>query len=245
MKKFLSNHNKIFFMIFLVLGFVLLFSCIAYATEYTHAHVFYQISNGKVIFAKDYGNDAAGLTNLNVYQGFEKAGNVYPNGFTDDLARIVYDFQKNLSSVNNFIVVTGVITLVAIAILFIFSNHSRKVYYKSNLVVGIACPAVVIIFNLVLLVRNFLLMGNFNKNYDLLNWVSVLQNPTTTTYASQHPETIPGQYTCSSITFVIFGIFFIIMIAYAGFMIAYSIFKYKETEERRNQIIERAANNND
>ena len=245
MKKFFSNHSKIFFMIFLVLGFVLLISCVAYATEYTHAHIFYQISDGVAIFSKDYGNDVAGLTNLNVYQGFERATNVYPNGFTNDFARTVYDFQKSLASVNDFIVVTGVITLVAVAVLFIFSNHSRKVYYKSNLIVGIVCRSVIIIFNVVLLVRNFLLMGQFNDNYDLLNWVSVLQDPKTTTYASQHPEVIPGQYSCTTTTFIIYAVLFIIVIAYAAMMIVYTVLKYKNTTEKRIQILERAVNSNE
>ncbi len=245
MKKFFSNHSKIFFIIFLVLGFALLISCVAYATEYTHVHVFYQISNGKVLFSQDYGNDVLGLTNLNVYQGFEKAKDVYPNGFTDDLARTVYDFQKNLASVNDFIVISGIVTLIAVAALFIFSNHSRKVYYKSNLIVGIVSPAIVIIFNIVLLIRNALLMGRFNANYDLLNWVSVLQNLTTTTYASQHPEVIPDLYSCTSTTFIIYTVIFIIMIVYSALIIAYTVFKYNETKERRTQIIERAVANND
>lgn len=237
MKKFLAEKSKIFFIVFLVLGFVLLLSCAVYATEYTNVHIFYQISSsGEVIFSREYTSDTMNsFTNIYLYDGFAKGG----TPMTNEIARLIYDFQKSLASVNTFIVITGVIVLVAIAAMFLFSNHNRSVYYKSNLIVGIVSPSICIIFVLVLMIRNLLLMGTFNENYDTFNRVSVLQNMYLQKDASQKVD-ITSYYDCSSLTFVLYTIFFLIIIAYSIFMIVYTVFRYKDSTERRNQIIERA-----
>ncbi|MDE6584536.1 MAG: hypothetical protein K2K15_03950 [Anaeroplasmataceae bacterium] len=237
MKKFLSNHSKIFFMIFLVLGFVLVISALVYATEYTNAHIFYQLLNGKVDFSEEYGNDTIkSFTNKNLYIGFETAG----TPMTYEMALNIYNFQKALASVNSFILITGIIMMVCAAAMFVVANHSRSVYYKSNLIVGVAAPSISIIFCIIAMVRNFLLMGQFNDNYVLLNRTAVLQNMYKQVAASQRTDMLEDLYECSSATFIIFGILLIMLVVYSAFMIFYSVFKYRVTAERRNEIIERA-----
>ena len=241
MKKFLSNHSKIFFIIFLVLGFALVISAMVYATEYTNAHIFYQVLNGKIDFAEDYANDTINsFSNKFLYAGFKTAG----TPMTYDTALSIYNFQKALSSVNSFILITGIVMMVCAAALFLVSNHSRSVYYKSNLIVGVAAPSISIIFCIIAMIRNFLLMGQFNTDYVLLNRTAVLQNMYKQVAASQRTDMLEDLYECSSATFIIFGIIFIILIAYSAFMIFYSVFKYKATSERRNEIIERAVQMN-
>lgn len=241
MKKFIANHSKIFFIIFLVLGFLILISALFYATEYTNVHIFYQIVNGKVDFSKDYGNDTIkSFTNQFLYNGFDKAH----TPMTNEMAMTIYDFQKALASVNSFIVISSIIIMLCAGALFLFSNHNRRVYYMSNLIVGIVAPSISIILCIVMMVRNFLLMGQFNANYQLFNRTAVLQNMYKQVTASQSDSMLEDLYECSNTTFIIFTVIFIIMLAYSAFMIVYSVLKYKNTTERRKEIIERAVQQN-
>ena len=139
------------------------------------------------------------------------------------------------------------------ACLLIFSNQSRKVYYKDNLYVGILMPFIVIIFNFILMIRNFALMGMFNANSDLFKVTSLLMDPNIKPTVKQNAmieggftnAILPNTENINATSFVLATVVFIVVIITSVLMMVYTIYRYKECTKRRNDIIERAANNND
>lgn len=248
MQKFLTSKAKILYIVFFVLTFALLVSAVVYATQYANIHVLFTAIDGDRYVTSDSQNE---FKEIQTYV-FDFFKNTTDPTFEKDFGvyvPTVIKFQETLAAVNDFIVAAGVVSIICVAGLFILSNHNRKVYYKSNLVGGIVLPLVVIIMNVILIVKNLSLMSFFNENYELFNRVSVLQTRGQTKIdASQSVDNIQflkDLYSCDSTTFIIYTIFCCVIIAYALFMMFYSVYRYKECAERRNQIMERAVNNND
>ncbi len=240
--KFLTNHSKIFYIIFIALVGALLISATVYASNYVHIHVFYDISNGTKVVSSDLSN-SVGYNNEYLYAFFEDGklvANGYSNNF-DTYVPVVLEFQDKLNAFNTLFVSLEFACVACIAILFVLANHSRRIYYNSNLVGGILIPLAVIVMNLVLLFQNLSLMGIFNKNYELFNIVAVLQNPKYGYLADQKSglDGISQWFNCNSITFIVYMSLFIVVIAYSAFMAIYSILKYKATAEERKNILEK------
>ncbi len=169
---------------------------------------------------------------------------------TSGYAKIVYDFQIAMSNYNTQIVIYCVICLICFAIMMIFSNHSRKIYYKSNLFAGVAMPLVVTIYSVIMMVGNFSLLGTFNDNFDLFRVVSVMQSSKIdsadkNSMVKSYQSVLDNSQNFDSSCFFIQTIFFILVIVYSLFLICYTIYRYKECAKRRNEIIERAVQNND
>ena len=166
------------------------------------------------------------------------------------IAQMIYDFQLDVSSVNSFIIVIGVISLICFAIMLIFSNQSRRVYYKSNLYIGLAMPLIVIIFTIIGLIRNFSVMGTFNANKDLFRIVSFLQDPeidvaTKSAACSDYNIILERTSKFGATGFYLAMAAFIILAIYSVLMMVYTVYRYKECAKRRSDILERAANKND
>ncbi len=166
------------------------------------------------------------------------------------IAQMIYDFQLEVSSVNSFIIVVGVISLICFAIMLIFSNQSRRVYYKSNLYVGLGMPLIVIIFTIIGLVKNFSVMGTFNANKDLFRIVSFLQDPeidvaTKAKACSNYNIILERSSKFGATGFYLAMAAFIILAIYSVLMMVYTVYRYKECAKRRSDILERAANKND
>jgi len=166
------------------------------------------------------------------------------------IADMIYDFQLQVSSVNTFIIVVGVISLICFAIMLIFSNHNRRVYYKSNLYIGLTMPLIVIIFTIIGLIRNFAVMGVFNSNKDLFRIVSFLQDPeidvaTKLQACSDYNIILDRTSKFGATGFYLAMAAFIILAIYSVLMMIYTVYRYKECAKRRSDILERAANKND
>lgn len=166
--------------------------------------------------------------------------------FATVYAPIIYDFQVEMSAFNDLIVTFAVIGICCFALLLVFANHSRRIYYKSNLLAGIILPLVVVIFGIVMIVQNFNLMSVFNDNYDLFNTTSVLQNPNLSSLAVQKDfNYIQSLYSCNSTTFIVYTAIFAVIIIYSLFLVVYAYLKYKATAEERAEIIKKAVVEND
>lgn len=250
MQKFLTNKSKIFFLAFAIIAGALLISAIFYATQYANIHVYFTATNDGNVISMGALNEI-GLEQTYLYNFFEKTTDkTFSNDFTL-YQDTVYKFQRTLSSTNDFIVTAGLVSLICAAGLFVLSNHSRKIYYKSNLIGGILLPLVVVVMNIILIVKHTNLISMFNEgdNYELFNRVSLLQTTGQTQItASQMYDNIcwlQERYTCDNTTFIIYIVISIFVIVYALFMIFLSVYRYKESTERRNQVLERAVSNND
>lgn len=258
MQKFLTSKAKFLYLIFFVLAFAVLISSAVYATQYADVHIYYTPTevNGEVSKDYDYGSRNEFQWNqIGMYDFFVKTEDpAFPctsyDEFDELYAPKILKFQNTLSEVNDFIVVAGLISLICVAGLFIISNHNRKIYYKSNVIGGIILPLGVIIVNVIFLVKNFGLMSYFNEgnNAELFNRVSVLQNVVTKDAAGQMHGNVGWlveRYSCDNTTFVIYTVLSVVVILYALFMAVYSVYRYKASTERRNEIMERAVENND
>ncbi len=248
MFKFLTNKAKLLYFVFGILMFVVLLGSLVYMTQYAHVHVYFTRSaSGVISFAADT-EDALHYSNQILYDFFnETTDTTFAKDF-NTYAQTVYDFQMDMSAFNNLILTFSIIGLICFAGLLVLSNHSRKVYYKSNLIGGIAFPAVTAVFSVVMIIKNTMLMGVFSENYELFNRVSVLQNPELKSSASKETNNIAylkDLYSCDTTTYIIFDILFAIVLIYSLFLIAYSIYRYKECAEKRSKIIEKAVMSND
>lgn len=166
--------------------------------------------------------------------------------FSTVYAPIIFDFQVAMSQYNDLIVIFGVIGIVCFALLLVFANHSRRIYYKSNLIAGVVLPLVVVVFAIIMIVKNVGLMNVFNENYDLFNVTSVLQNPAYSAQAVQLDiDWIVDKFSCNSITFIVYTVIYSIIIIYSLFLVAYACIKYKFTGQEREEIIKRAVVEND
>ncbi len=166
------------------------------------------------------------------------------------IADMVRNYQLEVSSFNTFIIVYAIIGLICFAIMLIFSNHNRRVYYKSNLYVGILMPLVVIIFTIIAFIRNIGVLGTFSANKDLFRIVSFLQDPLVDVPTKISSFSDYSVITNSSSRFNGAGFYvamaaFIIVAIYSVLLIVYSVYRYKDSTKRRNDIMERAANKND
>ena len=160
-------------------------------------------------------------------------------------AQTVYDIRVALNSFNSLIIVSGIIGLVTFAFMLIFANHSRRIYYKSNLYSGIALPLINIIFSIVMIVQAIGLIGKISENYRLLNIVSICQDPANQLLCrvtSDYHDTnvFLSKYNVNSLTLIFTIIIFVAVIAYSAFLIIHTVRKYKATADERNKIIERA-----
>lgn len=158
----------------------------------------------------------------------------------------VYEYRESLNEFNDLIFTFGLVSMIALAMLYVFANHSRRIYYKSNLFAGLILPLVPAIFGIIMIVNVLDLMGTFNDNYYLFNFVSVMQNNVTSGAAYDWSlPTIIDNFTCSDFTFILTMIIYIIIVVCSVFMMVYTLIRYKSCAKERTEIIDRAVANND
>lgn len=269
MANFFKKNAKLLLIAYAVILFATLVSGLFYMTSLANVHVYYSVNKdtSEVSFSYDDEITSTGLSNRDLFKYFGTKIDNLPEGLgytTDDnnygvdstyfvdqgYAKTVYDFQMAMSQYNTQIIVYSIIGLLCFCVMMIFSNHSRKVYYKSNLFAGIAMPVAVTIYTVIMLVQNFALMGTFNQNIDLFRTVSVLQDPKITPAAKSllsrdYQRILDKSVGFGDSCFWVQSIFYVVVIAYSLFLIVYTIYRYKESTKRRNEIIERAVQNND
>ena len=81
------------------------------------------------------------------------------------------DFTKTYNSCNDILLFSGLIGLVVFAVLCIFGNKYRKKYYLSNLIVGVALNALMVILTVVTIVYNIRVFALFADNKHTLGLI--------------------------------------------------------------------------
>lgn len=248
--KFLTNHSKFIYLTFGIIIAVALLLGLFYSTAYADVHVYYTYSDG-VQFGKSAQGPITGTSNQYLYDFFANQGEdaafvaKYGTSF-EPFAKTVYDFQVKLSSFNTTIITFELIGLVCFALLLILANHSRRVYYKSNLIGGVLLPLVVVVLNVVLLVQNLGVGSAFNENTELFNMVAVLQNDKTNIVASQQNFAyLKDHFSVTSTSITLYMVLFIVVIVVSLFMAIYAVLKYKATAKDREEILKKAVQKND
>lgn len=263
MLNFLKNKAKFIFIIYLIVLFCTLLFGTFYSTQYSNIHFAYSFTGDTVEINSSSRFSELGKSNSDVWNYFsnatdkiEELDSLYgrtnrESNFENSGKKFdIYNFQISLSSFNSKIILFTFISIICVAILFVFGNHSRKVYYKSNLIIGILIPCVIIAFSIVLFVGNSNVMSLFSANELLFRVVGVFMDSNTGTqvarqYRTDHQALLNASSSINNTSFIILDVLLIVVVLYSILVIVYTIFRYKESTNKRNEIIERAAKNND
>ena len=279
MADFLKKHGKLIFILYVIIIALSFLMAVFYMTKTADVHVGYKLNSRTQqieILSGGKANEAVGSSNASLFNYFKdrtgavakdenspfyqfKGLEVVNESATDNVKKygidgksiidIVYNFQISNSNFNTLIIIFGVVSLVCYAIMIIFSNNSRRIYYKSNLAVGILMPSTIFIFSLIMMINNFALMGDFNKHYDLYRIVSFnmsdVDQQTKDKARSSYQLILDNTQGFNAIFYVIATIVFVLIMAASAFMFVYTVYRYKASTKERNEIIERAATAND
>lgn len=257
--KFLIKRSKLIHILYGVLCFVLLVSAVAYLTQYANVRVLYSVTDGIKVMKFD------GL-NLNFVQFYQRQGwvvtensSVYIDAWTNfannvptqydrmfsDMSAIL-SYQEQLIVVNDLILYFGLAALVLFAFMLIIGNQSRKVYYKSNLIVGIAAPSIVSVLMIVLLVFNSAAMQKFSENKDLFNYANLLvEEKYGAVNAQLSIEALQAKFNCDITTFIVYNLLFILVLIASLAMVAYAVFRFMNSAEKRKELIAKAVSYNE
>lgn len=227
MAQFLKKHAKLFYLIFGIFGFFFVVAACFYITPYSDIAVNYNkdVLDGTVTSIMTKNENLALFCIESEYMSF------------NSMYQILFGFNQELQTANNMYMMVGVVSLIMLAIMAICSNVGRKKYYISNLVSGVACPAVSIIMAIVALVFNFLPLGTLSKNYDAINW-GALGNQVTYMTAVEQLKSNPvdkSSFAINSTPLIIFGVILILFIVASGLLIAYNVYRYLSTRHELAQ----------
>ena len=246
MSNFLKSKAKILILTYGIIIAITLVFALAFMTNFADVHVFFKKENGDVVFNSTSTLNVNKQTNGDLFNYFanlaasgDASNPLYAllNGKTGStvfadagLAQKVYDFQMDMSKFNDQLIIYFCVSIVLFASLLIVSNQSRKVYYASNLVVGVVAPLVVIVYTVAMLINDMKLMSTFKDNKNLFRAVAYLQNSNIATIEKNNADwsTIKSETTkVNELPFIIGMIVFVIVIAYSVFMIIYAIYRFK------------------
>lgn len=230
---FLVKKSKLIHILFGVLCFTLLVSALIYMTQYMNIRVLITKSTSGVVSLGSSG------INQNILDFFNKNTGLVAN--LQDQMWEVYHYNNYLNMVNNLIVTFAMLSLVAFASMIIFGNHSRKVYYKSNLIVGIIVPSIVLVFAIVLMVLNTTALSKLNANSDFYNYVSLLTNEKQGIQLSQRdPAYLQSLFSVNGTSFTLYNVYFAFIGLCSIAMIVYAVYRYLSSAVKRNEVIAKA-----
>ncbi len=279
MSKLIQKGAKFVITIYLViLALSLLLACF-FMTQYNEIHIFSQNDpkNG-ITYSETDIFYVGGPSNDYIFRYFDSkrnkdesnpfyeeiqagTGSIINNEYKDGLsyAQFIDEYRKDLNQFNESLVVFGVVTIALCALLYVFANHSRRIYYSSNLIAGVAIPLGIGVYSIVMLLNNIGLQGVFNSNIDLFRVTnamitSEITNKVKGSYMGKpDPETgkTGWELLCEAtsdlndFTFNLTNILFITITIVSVLLVVYTVLKYKATSKRRLEVIERAVQNND
>ncbi len=229
--EFLIKRSKLIHIVYGVICFILLISSVIFMTQYINVRVITTLSTS--------GNLDLSTEGINVYfTDFYSLNNL--GDPTADMWKI-YNFQQSLNNFNNLILYFGVAALVLFALLMIVGNQSRKVYYLSNLVVGVAVPSIIAILCIVLISINSGFYGKFNESKDLYCMAALLcEERKGVVYSQYKLENLEPLFNCNTLTFTLYNVLFAVILVVSLAMVAYAIYRFISSSDKRRQIIARA-----
>lgn len=246
----MNNYNKnakLIHVVYAVLIFLILILTVAYMTQYKNLFLFYSDSFG-------FSQNTTNINNNTDWKGFIQ--NVDNNeivrlremlGLTNiksafvDSCNVIRNQYVKLNDVNQLLLYLTVISAICLSLLFICSNHSRRIYYHSNLVSGIVFPTIIIIFALYVGVRNTVLIKGIRENNILFNSIDYVVKTSSKAVHISDLNVILNHNYINSFTLIITDALLSILVGYSLFMIIYTIKRYKECSLEREEIIAKAA----
>lgn len=252
MSQFLKKNAKLIYLIMFAFSLFIFVSSTVYITEYNDTALNYKenvLENPNATTAT--GNEFL-FNFINDLKEFKNNGVAaadfdfkYKN-FTKDfdiVFRAMFDFNQDLQLVNNSIFYLGLFSMAMVAIMCICANASRKKYYISNLVSGIACPAATIAFSGFALVLNILAMVTLSQNWEIINWGALANKnlpKETLTIGEFSKDVTPvvkwfiegdtSHFELTYNTLIIYSVFLFMFIICNGLLIAYNVYRYKDTK---------------
>ena len=239
---------RLIHLIFLILGGAVFISAFPFKTEYNMIYV--------NVDSTGIENADAGMTNARdqdqtlLFEYYEEIGEDF-----NDYKVKVYNFEEKLNDVNNLILYFGIVILVGVAILFIFQNSNRKIYYASNVASSVIVNLGIVVFAVIVMINLFGCMGTLSADSDLYNSVAVLQNPAYRAEAYQAAISAGGAdaaksalaeyFYVSGTTLAVYAVICVLVAVYAFFVLILTFSKFKRTKERRQEILSKAVENND
>ncbi len=226
MTQFLKKHAKLFYLIFGIFGFAFIIIACFYITPYNNTAVNYnsEVLSGEIQSIQK-GNEYLALFCVDTGTSFS------------GLYQTMFKFNRSLQTANNMILYLGVVSLVMLAIMFVCANVTRKKYYISNLVSGVVCPAITIIFAIVALIFNFLPLSSLSKNYDDLNWGALANQISYENTVKLWENKDTSQFMLNSIPLIVYGIVIIIFILVTGMLLAYNVYRYMLTKKELSEKV--------
>lgn len=226
MTQFLKKNAKIIYLAFGVFCFLFILIACVYITPYNGTAVVYneQYLNG-VITGLDGPNSELVAFCRAVGYDF------------DDTFYYMFSFNQSLQTANNMMLTLGVVSLIMFAIMMICANASRKKYYISNIVSGVACPIVCILVAIVTVVCNLLPSAYLldPELYEIINWAALGNDITYLTTIEWYKAGDVSHFTCTMTPLIIYTVILVLFIIACGSLIAYNVFRYKETKRELSQ----------
>lgn len=237
MSQFLKKNAKLFYILFAVFSGLLIILACAYMTPYTTITVkFNQKFLDGLIPAVTADNPNLNTFCKRAYTYFvTDAGQTFSSGteLFQYLYNLMYSVDQQIQRANDLVLYLGIVSLVMVAIMMICANHSRKKFYISNLVSGVVCPAVSIVFGIITLIANFGCIAPLNANFNSLNWGSLANQQLTYTDAQEWIKVgDTSHFDLSSVWFVVYGIIIILFIVSCGALLAYNVYRYLDTKKQ-------------
>jgi hypothetical protein len=104
-----------------------------------------------------------------------------------------------------------------------------------------------VVFGVIVLIKNIAVMSDFSANSNLYNIVSVMQNTSYANAAYQYavPDSASAtasvqylfdNFDCNVVTFIVYDVILIAVLAYSVFLFILSVTKYNATRERRQEL---------
>lgn len=263
MANLFKNKAKLILIIYIIILALILVFGLFFMTNYINVHIAYsKDTEGFVEITERSRFQSELITNENLFKYFAQASDMPDTlanvskaafgGFLDECseeALAIYDMHNQLNAVNNYIVVTAIISIALCSIFFIFSNNSRRIYYKSNLYVGILVPLVISILSIVGIVMLVSAMSSLGANLDLFKVASAMTKGTSDDYVeaalTDWSVIEANSSSVNVITMVIGMVAYIGVLVYSAFVAIFTIRKYKSTGKEREEIISRAVTAND
>lgn len=234
MTQFLKKNAKPIYIVYGVLCFIWLIVACVYITPYARTLLqFTQLEldnpgsinmDNPTLLAFCSGIASEGKTGIELY---------------NDYFLVLFNFNQKLQTVNNMLVTLGVVSLVTFAAMLICSNISRKKYYISNLVSGVAGPAINIVLAIVVLVLNLMCLGPLNENYEMLNWGALANNQRigAASVIEWYRAGDISHFEFNSVPLILYSVLIIVFILVSGLLIAYNVFRYLDTRNELNQTV--------
>lgn len=159
-------------------------------------------------------------------------------------ANTIYNAYIGLNNVNQLLLYFVVVAAVMFAALFVASNHSRRIYYRSNQIIGIVCPAVIAGFALVVAIMNSLCIPVISQNNLLFNMMDYVCSNSNASYISDI-NVILNHSSINVTTLVLVDMLLAGIIGYCAFLIVYANKRYNDCAAEREEIIAKAVSKNE